>query len=393
MFKKICTKKRIVALLVCSMVLALCACGKNEKPDLSEQITEAKPVDVETVIEEKTEPTPEPEIEITEEAAPEPEEKVTEEPEQEKAPLGPEEIYAQVLDGYYADIVSEFPIDNYFPMTLGTFETAMGSMGEEALKKVGYAMKDINGDGTQELMIVEVSDQGQTKYFGERILALYTIVNDEAHFITGGWARNRYFLLNDGRIFNEGSSGANDASFETYRLIENSGILEMLDSKDLSSVDYTKQLEELGKLIEKVEIRTFAEHETADNYPESAKMFWSAVYVNPAENTYASTGSDSYVADSSDYACKLVFFTPTEVSGFKFNSLTPVFSDDGEMNFTEEELYSLDSLVMDKAVTITMEFVGDTPHYGIAYTDASGNVRKYAVCESGFDGSIYLSRY
>lgn len=122
-------------------------------------------------------------------------------------------------------------------------------------------------------------------------------------------------------------------------------------------------------------------------------MFWSAVYVDPAENTFASTGSDSYVADSSDYACKLVFFTPTEVSGFKFNSLTPVISDDGEMNFTEEELYSLDSLVMDKAVTITMEFAGDTPHYEIAYTDASGNVRKYAVRESRFDGSIYLSRY
>lgn len=63
------------------------------------------------------------------------------------------------------------------------------------------------------------------------------------------------------------------------------------------------------------------------------------------------------------------------------------------MAFAEEELYSLESIVMNKAVTIKMEFAGDTPNYGISYKDAAGNERKYAVCESGFDGSINLSKY
>ena len=96
---------------------------------------------------------------------------------------------------------------------------------------------------------------------------------------------------------------------------------------------------------------------------------------------------------TSEYARDLVFFTPSEVSEFKFNSLKAVNSDNGELTFAEEELYSLDSLVMDKAVTITVEFPGDTPNYGISYKDAAGNIKRYAICEGGFDGSIYLMRY
>ena len=405
MRKKTYMRKIITFLLICTMLLTLGACGKKDNSDIQKSAPESSSVDVSESLD-NTEPDlvetssneDEPDVEESDaeepdtgemvEQTPEPEEMVAE-----KTPLEPEEIYSQVLDGYYADLVSEFPIDNYFPMTLGTFESTLGSTPDTLLNGVGYTMMDINGDGTQELLIMEVSDQGQTSYFGERILAMYTIENDEALFLEGGWARNRFYLLNDGSILNEGSSGADDSSFDVYIFHEQSRVLELIDSKDSKADDYVQQLEELKKLIEKVEIKSFAEYETSKDYPESAKEFWSAVYVNPAEKTFAYPGSDSYVADDSEYAMDLVFFTPSEVSEFKFNSLTPVNMDDGGISYTEEELYSLESLVMDKAVKITMEFVGDTPNYGISYKDAGGNERRYAICMSGFDGSIYLSRY
>ena len=371
-------KNWIMGLLIGSMMLTLCACGKKEVINSKESVPEQETEDVaEISSDEET-------IEQTSELVKEMEENPI---------LSPEEVYAQVLDGYYADLVSEFPIDNYFPMTLGTFETTIGSTEEDALNGVGYTIQDINEDGIQELMIIKVSDRGQTLYFGDSILALYTIVNNEAHFLAGGWERNKYFLLNDGRIYNEGSSGADDSSFETYRFIENSGVLEQIESKDSKSDDYEQQCEELKKLAEKIAIKTFAEYEVSEKYPESAKTFWSAVYVNPAEKTFVVTGNDLYTASTSDYARQLVFFTPSEVFDFKFNSLKAVNSNDGELVFAEEELYSLDSLVMDKAVTITMDFPGDIPNYGISYRDAGGNLRRYAIGESGFDGSIYLIRY
>ena len=394
MCKKTHMKNWITVLLICTMLLALCACGKKEDSE-SKKAKKAETVD-NVEIDDEAEPDLEvvssnEDVEMAEEIV-EPSSEPTEEP-KEKKPLSPEEIYTPVIDGYYADLVSEFPIDNYFPMTLGSFETTLSATDDEILNGVGYTIQDINGDGIQELLIIQVSDRGQTRYFGEKILALYTIANDEARFLAGGWARNRYYLLSDGQIYNEGSSGANDSSFETYILPEQSSMLEQIISEDSSSDDYELKCEEMGKLIEKIAITTFAEYETSEDYPQSAKTFWSAVYVAPAEKSFATVGSDSYTASTSEYARDLVFFTPSEVSEFKFNSLKAVNSDNGELTFAEEELYSLDSLVMDKAVTITVEFPGDTPNYGISYKDAAGNIKRYAICESGFDGSIYLMRY
>lgn len=390
-------KNRIAVLLICTMLMALCACGVKEGSDSKESVslsntTEVAEADISENSNDVTESESATYSSKEESDADEKASKLVKEI-GEKLALEPEVIYSQVLDGYYADLVSEFPIDNYFPMTLGTFETTINSMSDDVLNGVGYAIKDINNDGVQELLIVKLSDRGQTRYYGEQILALYTIINNEPRFLAGGWARNRYYLLNDGRIYNEGSSGADDSSFETYRLIENSAALEQIDSQDSNSVDFEQQCEELKKLAEKVEITTFAEYETSEDYPESAKTFWAAVYVNPAEQTFAMIGSDAYTASTSEYAKELVFFTPTEVTDFRFNSLTPVESKDGETYFEEEEIYSLDSLVMDKAVTITVEFPGDIPCYDISYKDAGGNIRRYAICESGFDGSIYLIGY
>lgn len=394
MCKKTHMKNWMTVLLICTMLLALCACGEKEDSE-SKKTEKAETVD-NVEIDDEAEPDLEvvssnEDVEMAEEIV-EPSPEPTEEP-KEKKTLSPEEIYTPVIDGYYADLVSEFPIDNYFPMTLGTFETTLIPTDDEILNGVGYTIQDINGDGIQELLIIKVSDRGQTRYFGEKILALYTIANDEACFLAGGWARNRYYLLSDGQIFSEGSSGADDSSFETYILAEQSSMLEQIISEDSSSDDYELKCEEMKKLIEKLAITTFAEYETSEDYPQSAKTFWSAVYVAPAEETFATVGSDSYTASTSEYARDIVFFTPSEVSEFKFNSLKAVNSDNGELTFAEEELYSLDSLVMDKAVTITVEFPGDTPNYGISYKDAAGNIKRYAICESGFDGSIYLMRY
>lgn len=252
-------KKWIAVLMTGLMMISLCAC-KETVDSVKESVSVSEISKVEPVVENESKPTTEPEKEVTEE----------------KGVPGVEEIYSQVLDAYYADIVSEFQIDNYIPMTLGTYEAAIECMGENKLGDIGYAVKDINEDGTKELLIMVVSKQGETSCHGERITALYTTVNGEARFLAGGWARNRYYLLTDNRIYNEGSSGVDDASFETFMLIENGGELEQIDAGTLESDDFEQKTAELEKLIETVEIKTFAEYETSKDYPESAKKFWSA---------------------------------------------------------------------------------------------------------------------
>ena len=399
-------KKISVIFLSIVLVLGLCACGQKKTSEIKEPASVSQSEDVtnnsdaESIGDTQTEEIAESSVTSTSmsenEAIFEAKSENVSEPEKkqdENAVSEENGIYTQILDAYHAVLVNEFEIDNYCPMTLGACETTIGSPSDSALNGVGYAIKDINADGRQELLIMAVANPGETPCFGNRIVALYTDVNDEPRFLKGGWARNRIFLLNDGRIYNEGSSGVNDSSFETFRLMENTDLLEQLDSKDSKSDDFEKQREEMNKFIETVEIKSFADYEVSSDYPNSAQKFWSAVYVDPAENTLAFAGKDEYSVSDSEYARKLVFYTPSEVYDFRFCSLEPLISADGELRFIEEKLYKLDELHIDKAVTISLEFPGDTPHYGISYKDALGNVRRYAICESGFDGSIFLLQY
>lgn len=72
--------------------------GKLGEPESQNVISESESViaDVKEVVKS----TPEPETEVVQ-----------------NIPMGPEEIYAKVLDGYYADLTDEIMIDDYFPVT------------------------------------------------------------------------------------------------------------------------------------------------------------------------------------------------------------------------------------------------------------------------------------
>lgn len=74
---------------------------------------------------------------------------------------------------------------------------------EDRMKAVAYCILDVNEDGVDELLIVD-SGYGEN----ERILDMYTLVEGTSVRVIEGWARNRYYLLNDGMIYCSGSGGA-----------------------------------------------------------------------------------------------------------------------------------------------------------------------------------------
>lgn len=86
---------------------------------------------------------------------------------------------------------------------------------ETAMQSLGYCLIDLDQNGIDELIVV---DRGGI--FGDtldRILQIYTIENNEAVFVLDGWIRNRYYLLDDGNIYHEGSGGAAYSLFGTYQ--------------------------------------------------------------------------------------------------------------------------------------------------------------------------------
>lgn len=76
----------------------------------------------------------------------------------------------------------------------------------------GYALLDINGDGTAELIIAGYGGSDNMIY------DLYTLVDGQPVQIACSRARSRYYMRSDGSILNEGSNGAGNSIFVINRV-------------------------------------------------------------------------------------------------------------------------------------------------------------------------------
>ena len=104
-------------------------------------------------------------------------------------------------------------------------ETLIGKKSVEyALFHFGYALHDIDGNGVDELIFAY--DPG---YGGSKISLIYTMQNEKAVWLIGGWSRCRVTLGEDGFIYNMGSSGAADNIYAVYAIGEDESSLKVRD--------------------------------------------------------------------------------------------------------------------------------------------------------------------
>ena len=164
--------------------------------------------------------------------------------------LKPCATYQDILDNAYEVIIADnmtdiVPADKLFIYD-GICEAKMGRDTSEALAGIGYTLYDVDGNGIEELIIADTGPEG----WNNRILLMYTLHDDKPVLLLEGWARNRYYLLNDGTIYNEGSSGAAYTSFGIYRMAEDGRSLEIIEfeNEDIPGnmmEDYMAQVKEL----------------------------------------------------------------------------------------------------------------------------------------------------
>lgn len=87
---------------------------------------------------------------------------------------------------------------------------------DSLLPRTGYARADLDGDGSEELLLGWVGndiwnlDQGY-------VFAIYTLVDGQPVLAVEGWERNTYVLGADGYLYNCGSSGADRTQWNKYR--------------------------------------------------------------------------------------------------------------------------------------------------------------------------------
>ena len=98
----------------------------------------------------------------------------------------------------------------------GIWEAAK-ALGDEALEKIGYVLKDITGDGVPELLI-GAFEKDDDAYTNNEIYLIYTLQGEEPEIVLYGWNRNAYSLKDDNSLFYQGSSGAAMSAFGIYHI-------------------------------------------------------------------------------------------------------------------------------------------------------------------------------
>ena len=120
-----------------------------------------------------------------------------------------ETAYQEILTTYANALNEKWDGSSLMKSNIDTL--LLDCYGDASLENVGYAVIDLDDDGTEELMI-GTTERLSDEFYGKLILALYTR-NGEGTMSTvfQSMARDRYYYTGENKFANLGSSGADDS--------------------------------------------------------------------------------------------------------------------------------------------------------------------------------------
>lgn len=124
------------------------------------------------------------------------------------------EAYATVIDRYYTALQDGW--DPAEVMEAGLNYLVADSLFETPMEDIGYAVTDLDGDGTEELVI---GSRKEDMFFGKMIFSLYTLNSDGTpQLLFDSTERNRYYYVGGFHFANLGSSDWNDSFVTTLKM-------------------------------------------------------------------------------------------------------------------------------------------------------------------------------
>lgn len=115
--------------------------------------------------------------------------------------------YDKILNKYYSGICLNWNIKKF--QKEGLCYLAGYDSGVD---KIGYYLRDVDNDGTDELFIGSVDREEYAGMFYD----FYTILNGKCVQVASSSQRDKYFLCKNNKIANEGVSGQEDSFFHYY---------------------------------------------------------------------------------------------------------------------------------------------------------------------------------
>lgn len=323
-------------------------------------------------------------------------------------------IYQYALDTVYGNISQVPASEQSAGVADAVAEVQPGDT--EFLKKLGYVIEDINGDGVYELLVLSV-EETDGEYTGQNVLCAFTYTEETIRKILDGGIGSRYCVLEDNLVYFEGSAGTSYSIVATYELAANSAEMTTKDYyfsypdfEDSSKVNYYynslgESMVESAELLKdgesgylqikeglekKIKSYTATSFEMYDSGYDAVKTY--SVYAVFAEDNLIDLSScHRYVADTSEDSREVVFFASGEVYDFSFCRVNWIDSsaEDGA-SYECVPVHTIEVLTEYEPLVVTMTFDGDVPSYGFTYVDQDGVGHTGTIGLSGEDGSIVL---
>ena len=299
----------------------------------------------------------------------------------------------------------------------GIIEAAGKLTPAECLERTGYAVRDINGDGTPECLIGKIDGENGVSRTGKQLYAVFTLRDGSPAPVMEGTFRNRIFLLDDGSLFREGYAGAMAFIFGVYRLPRGQSRTECLEffftraenessretgyyrnaSEGLDPATAEAMTQQAFEMKEKAlasRVASLSLIPLAAFQSASSAQNGMPVRASRAESAAPENGAyDTFIADASESRVWIAFSASEAVKDFRFLRVSLVEDRDGNLTFSAKEIHRLPVLVPGRPFAAGMSFYGSIPSYGISYTDGSGQIRRFTVGLSGEDGSVLLTAF
>ncbi len=274
----------------------------------------------------------------------------------------------------------------------------------ENFEKTGYAFRDLNGDGTPELIIGEIEDTKDNTGSIPGIVYSYSKEKNEIIEVFESWNRNRNILLSDNSIVNIGSNGVSSSvlghfvlesgtcskKYKSFVFSEpkgdkivyytnTTGEYDPEKSETIENYDFEKAADELLASKGKVEFKPLSEYKKSK--PLNAAAFSGDIKVSAFFRLFDDAGRNTVFTATEDISSVVLY----DITDIKFN-------DEGSiMEYTSVPIYKVPELKAGESLAAGLEYGDVLPCNSICFVDSNGVMRYYVITQSGFDGSVILN--
>lgn len=320
-----------------------------------------------------------------------------------------EREYGKLVEGIY-NFVNDGNMDKVPQQGMTGIYELRDHMGyADALNMLGYTLQDINNDKVPELIFAILDNEKQGKgYYGKDIYAIYTFVNGKIKFVDEGWARSNIKLLANNMLLTRGNSSNtdyvlalkdllpngnkrcidmyftrsksnNEPGLDVYRNNVDRDDVAVSQKTNMTADDFFDMGTEMAGDSVKLELLPLKEYKQR-GFKGLAMQYLECMGVHELQDAKFDLSKYEQVSVPNPFKGADVIFRSTKnLEEFRLLELA-----------SGKSVYSKDLLMADEKLVLHLESLETIPKNGISFKDDAGRERKFAILQSGKDGSIYL---